>query len=199
MSNNYIKMHNIIITDYDLTLSHYTIIYVYILILFFLKCSTTYDLLIKLIKIILLPIISVITAIFYLFGGDEFSLRFLNFCLFYNVLKTDLSETVDSIKHMILIGLNKKVLKSMNRYNTTHKYIITGNIGSVIGQIMAPFGFKTYGSVLNINENTNRYSGYTDHICMNEKKLDKIKLILFIVNIKRDLYQQIINEFNDFI
>jgi phosphoserine phosphatase len=78
---------------------------------------------------------------------------------------------------MILIGLNKKVLKSMEQYSTEHKYIITGNIGSVIGQIMDPFGFKTYGSVLNINENTNRYSGYTDYICMNKKKLKKIKLI----------------------
>ncbi len=177
-------MKNIIISDFDLTLSKKTIIHSYLMFLLNLKYKSTKDRLLKYIKILSLPFVATASGIIYLVSGGEKSLEFMNKCLFFRVKKTDSDDTINKIKEYIEENLNDKVLESINTYsntnsntNSTNKYIITGNFEDLVKASLKEYGFKVYGSELEIDPYTKRFTGSTEFVCLGKNKsiiLDQI-------------------------
>jgi hypothetical protein len=168
-------MENIIISDFDLTLSKKNILYPYLLLLFYLKCTSTKDRIVKYIKIILLPFISIIFGFIYILFDESKCLKSINYFLFFNTKKQNIISTIYLIKYYIIKNLNTKVLDSIRSYNSNYKYIISGNFEEIVNIALEQYDFNVYGSSLSIDNNI--YTGFTTFICLGKNKqiiLDKI-------------------------
>ena len=167
---------NIIISDFDRTISKKTIIYIYLIYLLYL-CPKN-NRLIKYIKLFFIPFVSIIFGIIYLLFGEYICLQFVNYYVFSGININDCNQTIKSISHIINNNLNEKVLESIDKYESQHKYIITGNYKNIIKYALLKYKFNVYGSTLKINKKTNTYTGFTDFVCLGENKLIALNQIL---------------------
>ena len=132
------KKINIIISDYDNTLSTKNGLYPYLLILFNLKCSNMYETIFKYIKIICLPFFLIINLVIYIFDKN-IALKILNYYMFRQIKKTTLDKTINIIKNDLNKYINKNILAHMNTLYIDHKYIISGNLPAIISKVLPEF------------------------------------------------------------
>jgi hypothetical protein len=109
-------MDNIIISDFDLTLSKKSILYSYLLLLLYLQCLSISDIILKYLKIVLLPFISLFFGLIYIFS-ENFCLTIVNYYLFVGIKKSNMLSTIYLIKDLLINNLNPKVLESIKSYN----------------------------------------------------------------------------------
>ncbi len=163
-------MNNIIISDFDLTLSKKSILYSYLQLLVYLKCSSISDILLKYLKILLLPIISIFVGLIYILVGEYVCLTIINYYLFVGIDRSNLLSTINLIKDLFINNLNIKVLDSIKSYNSNFKYIITGNSNDIIKIVLKDYDFFVFGSLLNYNKKNKKYTGFSDFLCLGKNK-----------------------------
>jgi phosphoserine phosphatase len=139
----------------------------------------------------------------YFLFNEPITMLSVNYFLFNNINKNEFDQTINKIKKPIQNNLNHKVLTSINSYNSNYKYVISGNIHNIISNVVNDFNMIAYGTILDLDKITNKYTGKTNFICLGKNKtiiLDKILFDLKKIGKTREKINLIVygDSYNDY-